>query len=348
MASGKTPLLVLGIAALGVGAFFWGRRLGRASGPTQPALPPADSFPPSPGAEAAWEAVTFDVDVFPAGVPHAAVDPPSSDLGISFGPACEVIAVARGWWPAAVSQVVEAIPAGTGLDAAVTLVLERYLPPWCQGAQTVALANLRSVLSERANSTGSVEMIFDPDFEWPEGPPGDVGRNPLALPATQYAPQMPGAPWSGVVPSLIEPSEPFPYGSVELAIIAEIPVATAKHAAWMEAVSEAAGQLGVEAGSPAAQEQARQNLKIPPTQGTATWITDQAYNQLYSVGQIPPKSQRGPGWQPYVDSWIRIFDYLKTLPWLGGSVEMIFDPDYWEDATPEAWPAIIATRLGGG
>ena len=41
-------------------------------------------------------------------------------------------------------------------------------------------------------------------------------------------------------------------------------------------------------------------------------ISDQVFNEMYKLGRkIPGKSTRGTGWQPYIDSWIRIRDAVE-------------------------------------
>lgn len=48
-------------------------------------------------------------------------------------------------------------------------------------------------------------------------------------------------------------------------------------------------------------------------------ITDDAFYEIYKIRKIPAKSERGTGWQPYIDSWLRIRDSVKfQVDQLGG------------------------------
>lgn len=41
-------------------------------------------------------------------------------------------------------------------------------------------------------------------------------------------------------------------------------------------------------------------------------ITDAAFYEIYKIRSIPGKSSRGTGWQPYIDSWMRIRGKVKN------------------------------------
>ncbi len=39
-------------------------------------------------------------------------------------------------------------------------------------------------------------------------------------------------------------------------------------------------------------------------------ISDQAFYEIHQIRQIPRKSERGDGWKPYIESWLRIREEL--------------------------------------
>lgn len=101
------PLLMLAIAA---GAYWVGTRMGKPDEPAPagplPLPPPPEGsglgeVPTSPeGAAnlAEWEALEFDVDVFPADAKKQAMRPPRTYEGVSIAPGCAAIAVGHGFW----------------------------------------------------------------------------------------------------------------------------------------------------------------------------------------------------------------------------------------------------------
>lgn len=44
-----------------------------------------------------------------------------------------------------------------------------------------------------------------------------------------------------------------------------------------------------------------------------TQITDRAFQRIYNVLKIPDKGSRGTGWQPYIDSWLRLRGLVRAL-----------------------------------
>lgn len=152
MADRNTPLLILGLSLLGVGAFFLGRRLGaRSVAPLPPALPPAEGVgtPPTPSRQAAWAALEFSVDLFPATGQADRVDPPGTDEAVVVSPACDLIAVGHGFWPLAVAEGVQGVAAGQTVEHAAQAVLGNHLPAGCEATETAALQALRGVLVDR-------------------------------------------------------------------------------------------------------------------------------------------------------------------------------------------------------
>ena len=86
-----------------VGVAYWlGTRTARRRGPIEvPALPPAqESMPPSGGDPGLgeWDALAFDVDVFPDGADLRTLRPPGTRDGVSVAPECEAIAVGHAFW----------------------------------------------------------------------------------------------------------------------------------------------------------------------------------------------------------------------------------------------------------
>jgi hypothetical protein len=64
---------------------------------------------------------------------------------------------------------------------------------------------------------------------------------------------------------------------------------------------------------------------VDPNTGTLTknadQITDDAFYEIYKIRKIPAKANRGSGWQPYIDSWLRIRDIVKQqMATYGGAV----------------------------
>ena len=164
----------------------------------------------------------------------------------------------------------------------------------------VAAAGAIFFFTRKANAADIA--IEEPTVDDPDQPPP-----PPAKPT--------GGGGGGVAKS--NPSVAFPYGSMDQALIAENGASLQHHAAWMEAVTEAMADLGQgDETSPSAEaiEQAKDELGI--NGNVASWLASRAYYELYSTGKIPPKSERKDGWKPYVDSWIRMHDFLKTMPWV--------------------------------
>ena len=92
-----TAFFVLVVAA---GAYWLGTRRKRT--PTRPyvlTLPTAD-LPPPEGALGPneWDALAFDVDVFPDGADLQDFRPPRTYEGVSIAPDCTAIAVGHGFW----------------------------------------------------------------------------------------------------------------------------------------------------------------------------------------------------------------------------------------------------------
>jgi len=156
--SKHTPLLIFGLSLLGIGAYMLGRRYGAlAAAPDYSALPPPPSLPPiegvgtppTPARVAAWEAIGFDVDVFPAGASVYGIDPPGSADAVSVSPACDLIAVGRGFWGPAIAAGASQLIPGRTVAQAVTQVLGSRLPAGCEVAATAAMTALRAELAER-------------------------------------------------------------------------------------------------------------------------------------------------------------------------------------------------------
>ncbi len=123
-----------------------------------------------------------------------------------------------------------------------------------------------------------------------------------------------GGGGGGSAPAKSNPSVAFPYSLAEAKAI-EHANATAEHAKWFSVVIESQQELDKDVVDQEVIDRTREVLDIPKSQGIATWITDNAFRKMYpGVGKIPAQSKQGPGWQPYVDSWVRMFDYVKTLP----------------------------------
>lgn len=41
-------------------------------------------------------------------------------------------------------------------------------------------------------------------------------------------------------------------------------------------------------------------------------ISDDIFYEMYGIRKIPGSGSRGTGWQPYIDSWIRIRDFVRS------------------------------------
>lgn len=48
---------------------------------------------------------------------------------------------------------------------------------------------------------------------------------------------------------------------------------------------------------------------------TINQITDDAFYEMYKIRKIPKKSQQGSGWDPYIQSWIRLEGRVRY--WVG-------------------------------
>lgn len=96
------PFLII---ALGAVAYWIGQEVLRrrdVAAPGSVALPPADADAASSpaGAQnlAAWQALDFDADLFPASAARETIAPPATEGAISIAPGCVAIAVGHGFW----------------------------------------------------------------------------------------------------------------------------------------------------------------------------------------------------------------------------------------------------------
>jgi len=97
------PFLLIALAA---GAYVAYTRLRAAPAPAPqatPALPEGTLGEVPASAEGAanlaqWEALDFDVDVFPPGVSRQSIEPPRTAYTLSVAPGCSAIAVGHGFW----------------------------------------------------------------------------------------------------------------------------------------------------------------------------------------------------------------------------------------------------------
>ena len=64
--------------------------------------------------------------------------------------------------------------------------------------------------------------------------------------------------------------------------------------------------------------EARDQAEIPDDRTIAGALTDEAFSGVYGEVTIPKKDDRGKGWQPFVDSWVRMHDLLKQKEWVSG------------------------------
>ncbi len=59
-------------------------------------------------------------------------------------------------------------------------------------------------------------------------------------------------------------------------------------------------------------------LGVPGGRTLASWLTDQTYFEVTKMaGKIPDQSDRGSGWQKYIDLWNRIYDHIVSLLYKG-------------------------------
>lgn len=59
-------------------------------------------------------------------------------------------------------------------------------------------------------------------------------------------------------------------------------------------------------------------LGVPGGRTLASWLTDQTYFEVTkTAGKIPDQSDRGAGWQKYIDLWNRIYDHIVSLLYKG-------------------------------
>ncbi len=111
---------------------------------------------------------------------------------------------------------------------------------------------------------------------------------------------------------------PFPMPEANARAL-EASMGAAEHAQWLAAVGEAMQAHGNGGPNPTAQDiaAARSALGIPGNRPVADWLTDQAYKKLYpDARQIPGEASRGTGWQPYIDSWFRMRNMIRDMPWV--------------------------------
>lgn len=113
---------------------------------------------------------------------------------------------------------------------------------------------------------------------------------------------------------------PFPHSLAEAKAL-EHGQATAEHAEWMAYLGGIMEENGNPGPSPTDEDYAvaRKRYQIPKWRTIPGVLTDEAFDVLYGSNiKIPDKGDRGSGWKPYLDSWVRMQDYLKKQTWVSG------------------------------
>lgn len=113
---------------------------------------------------------------------------------------------------------------------------------------------------------------------------------------------------------------PFPHSLSEAKGL-EVAQATAEHGEWLGFLGGIMEDNGNPGPNPSDEDyaEARSRLQIPKWRTIPGVLTDEAFDAIYGKNlSIPDKKDRGSGWQPYLDSWVRMQDYLKTQNWVSG------------------------------
>ena len=148
-----------------------------------------------------------------------------------------------------------------------------------------------------AVTPSDVKPSGDIDISEPEGPPVD---DPL-----------PDPPGPAPKPKIPAPSFDAGQKSKEKAKIEGI------HENWTQAVDAAIAELGEGGVTDAALILAKKNAGIPKSQKVHENIADFGLEDLYGVSSIPDSSNQGPGWDKFINAWIRMDNRAKKLKWTG-------------------------------
>ena len=98
-------------------------------------------------------------------------------------------------------------------------------------------------------------------------------------------------------------------------------VANIIYTEWMAYLSAAMVEHGNEEGPPTDDDyaDAKAAMGIGRGRTVSSWLTDAVFYRMYpGVGQIPGEGSRGSGWQPYIDSWKRVYADMRSKQWTGG------------------------------
>ncbi len=161
------PFLLIALAA---GAYYAYRRFVR-----PPSKLPEPYEPPAlggvaPTADAAanlalWEAIGFDVDVFPGDADLGTFAPPTHDAGISIAPGCTAVGVAHGFWASLQRFAQPLIQAGVPRDEIVEQFLGSMREPnlhRCIDEDAPAAMMFVRELHERASRIPAIGTYADP------------------------------------------------------------------------------------------------------------------------------------------------------------------------------------------
>jgi len=93
-----------------------------------------------------------------------------------------------------------------------------------------------------------------------------------------------------------------------------------EHSEWAGLLSEVMAANGNPTGSPSPEDyqEARRRANISSGRTIPSVLADEAFVQMYGIDHIPSGSKRGTGWQPYIDSWTRMYNTLKKMQWTAG------------------------------
>lgn len=128
-----------------------------------------------------------------------------------------------------------------------------------------------------------------------------------------------------VTPSPPEPSgdidaPPFPFDLDEAKAVEAVQT-KARHDEWVSILEAVMDSSGTGIGGPPTEEdyaEARAEAEIPGHRTIPGVLTDEAFAFTYGGFTIPKKADRGQGWQPFIDSWVRMQDLVKQEKWVGG------------------------------
>ncbi len=89
------------------------------------------------------------------------------------------------------------------------------------------------------------------------------------------------------------------------------------HANWLQAVDAAIDELGEGGVTDDALIRAKEIAGIPKSQKVHENIADFGLEDLYGVSTIPAFGDQGPGWDKFINAWVRMDNRAKKLKWTG-------------------------------